>query len=467
MTAREYPRASLRVKDQGGGPKFYGRWRDPSAGPNADKSVERPIGPAWVVREGEPGARPNGQMVGKWRDRRGRPEGDALTVSDAWGKLPEVQRAWTQEAEAKEEAKRIERDRAVTFADVAAEWRRLRRDAKPSHLADIRSLLAPVPAEGEPHREARIMRAFGHRPVTDITPSDVRDFLDGLEEDHDLEPRTVNKHRGVLWSVFDLAMKPAERDRDQLRVGGGFGVEMDNPVTDDTKRAQPRPGRLEVWRPEEIHALARAAESGPHRQSEPRGLVDLWARRREDHQDGVLYTVAAFAGLRRGELLALRWRDVDFEARRITVVENYSHGVVTSPKSGITRTVPLADQAAEALERLSRRLDGPAGEPWFVGEDDLVFCNRTGGHLDASALRRRYVAAREAAGLRPLRFHALRHCFGSLAAQTSQLQNVQAWMGHADIKTTMIYAHYVPAHDEADRLSRALTSRTAETLVAA
>jgi integrase len=69
--------------------------------------------------------------------------------------------------------------------------------------------------------------------------------------------------------------------------------------------------------------------------------------------------------------------------------------------------VPLPDQAAAALDRLSRR-------PVYIGPDEYVFCNRFGRWLDPSALRRRYERARDAAELPPLRFHDLRHTYGSL-----------------------------------------------------
>lgn len=65
------------------------------------------------------------------------------------------------------------------------------------------------------------------------------------------------------------------------------------------------------------------------------------------------------------------------------------------------RQVPLPDQAAAALDRLSRRVD-------FTGPDDYVFANRLGRRLDPSALRRRFERGRNAAGLEPLRFHDLR-----------------------------------------------------------
>ena len=71
-------------------------------------------------------------------------------------------------------------------------------------------------------------------------------------------------------------------------------------------------------------------------------------------------------------------------------------------------------------------------------------------------MRRRYYSALKAAGIAHLRFHDLRHTFGTLAVQEFALSDVKAYMGHADIATTMIYVHHVPQHDAADRLSARL-----------
>jgi integrase len=90
--------------------------------------------------------------------------------------------------------------------------------------------------------------------------------------------------------------------------------------------------------------------------------------------------------LRLGELLALRWRDVDFAGQVITVGRALSAGVDTSTNSGRIRRVPLAGPAAAALDRGSRRFD-------FVGPDERVFCNMLGRTLDHSALRRDAIAA--------------------------------------------------------------------------
>jgi hypothetical protein len=82
-----------------------------------------------------------------------------------------------------------------------------------------------------------------------------------------------------------------------------------------------------------------------------------------------------------------------------------------------------------------------------------VFVGELGGFLDSSALRRRFKRARDKAGLRPLRFHDLRHRFGSIAIRVADPREVQEWLGHADFTTTQIYMHYKPRADAARRLS--------------
>lgn len=149
-----------------------------------------------------------------------------------------------------------------------------------------------------------------------------------------------------------------------------------NPLVRVEKHPLRASGDIQVFPPEEVWALVRAAAS---------------------EQDGAILT-AAFTGLRMGELLALRWRDVDFAGATIRVRGSYAAGHLTTPKSGKVRAVPMAPDIASALAQLGRR------ENW-VDDDDLVFAGELGGYLDGSALRRRYKEALSRTGLRPLRFH--------------------------------------------------------------
>jgi len=194
-----------------------------------------------------------------------------------------------------------------------------------------------------------------------------------------------------------------------------------NPVVEVERPRYRVSDDLDAYSPEEVWALVRAAGS---------------------EQDAALFLTAAFTGLRMGELLALQWRDVDFAGEAIRVRHSYNiHGGLGTPKSGKVRSVPL-------VAGLGQRAD-------FIADDELVFPNELGRFMDASALRDRYKGARARAGLRPLRFHDLRHTFGTLAVRKAEVPAVQAWMGHADIQTTMRYVHHRDRGDEAKLLAQA------------
>jgi integrase len=114
----------------------------------------------------------------------------------------------------------------------------------------------------------------------------------------------------------------------------------------------------------------------------------------------------------------------------------------------------LIDQASIALDLVSK-------QEHFTEPDDLVFCSQTGEYLNDAQIRRAFYDALDAANLGdkrttddPIVFHDLRHTFGTLAVEAWPLHDVQAYMGHADIQTTMIYVHHTPKTAAADALTR-------------
>lgn len=149
-----------------------------------------------------------------------------------------------------------------------------------------------------------------------------------------------------------------------------------------------------------------------------------------------------------GELLALRWADVNLADRRLVVHRAFSDRVEGPTKGWQARFLPIADPAAEALARLADR-----GE--FLGADDHVFCSRFGRPLDGSALRRRFKRAAAAAGLRVLRFHALRHGAGSMVARQADPRWVQGFLGHSKLTTTERYLHTKARPQDVELLNRA------------
>ncbi len=172
------------------------------------------------------------------------------------------------------------------------------------------------------------------------------------------------------------------------------------------------------------------------------------------------YVLALTSGLRLGELQALRWHDVDLDARKLQVVATYQgmtdgEPVFAEPKTARSRrTVHLAEMAADALSRhrtqqLERRLG--AGPAWK--EYGLVFANGLGRPVDGNNIRTRSFARVLArAELPPMRFHALRHAAATLLmAEGVPIKAISEMLGHSDITTTLrIYAHVLPsAHEQA------------------
>ena len=213
-----------------------------------------------------------------------------------------------------------------------------------------------------------------------------------------------------------------------------------NPAEAAEKVTVKRRAEFAVLSPAEVGAVARAADDA--------------------QECGADRVRGAFTGLRMGELRALRWRDVDFANRLVHVRRSLTRTDEGSTKSGKARSVPLIDQAARPLDALSRR------ERW-TGPDDRVFVTDTGGKLYDGVMRDGLYAAMKAAGIDRDRgtgklfvFHDLRHTFGTLAVQAFPLSDVQAYMGHADIQTTMLYVHHTPMHDAADRLGALVEKAT-------
>jgi integrase len=189
------------------------------------------------------------------------------------------------------------------------------------------------------------------------------------------------------------------------------------------------------------------------------------------------FLTALRAGLRKGELIALKWGDIQFgenaedSNRYILVQRNYSHRRFTTPKSKKSRRVDLSKQLRSVLldVRDKRMLDAfVAGRNSIA--DDLVFpCakwdenekvwqhGRGSEPLKPDNIAVRYMQpALDRAGLRRFRFHDLRHTFGSLLIQDgASLAYVKEQMGHSSIQITVdTYGHLIPGADIAwvDRL---------------
>ena len=317
------------------------------------------------------------------------------------------------------------RPRSITFAQACDEWLR--------YLEQERGIAYTTLRHNRSDVNARLTPFFGKdTPVADITTERIDAYRVHVLVERGLSRSTAQKDLTHLSGILKRAKRLAWIDR--------------NPYDAAERVKTVDSGDFNVLSVEEVEAVARAAASP---------------------QDAALYRVAAYTGLRQGELRALRWRDIGFAIATVHVRKNLpAHGEekAKDPKSGKGRSVPLSDQAARPLDALSRR-------DYLTADDDRVFPSASGGALDDGDMRDAFYAALVAACLGhkrhedpPIRFHDLRHTFGTLAVQKFPVTDVQAWMGHKDIKTTMRYAHHVPKHDAAARFSEFIAAQSVSPL---
>jgi integrase len=247
---------------------------------------------------------------------------------------------------------------SVTFAEAAAEYlcfAEQDRGCKPSTIRGYRNAI-----------KIHLLAVFAEMKLEDITVQEIEQWRAGMSSvrvQRDLSNKTKNTLLVLMHAIFRHAVKL-------------YGLPA-NPVANVDRFRVRSSGDIQVFSPEEVWALVRAAKS---------------------EADAAIFLTAAFTGLRRGELLGLRWRDVDFAGSTIRVRASYAAGKLTTPKSGKVRAVPMAPDVASALAKLGDR-------ERYTGDDDFVFAGEAGFPLDGDALSSRYRDALARAGLRPLRFH--------------------------------------------------------------
>jgi integrase len=174
--------------------------------------------------------------------------------------------------------------------------------------------------------------------------------------------------------------------------------------------------------------------------------------------------LAATTGMRRGEVLGLRWRDTDLDAGRVAVRQTLAavrdvdgqvgrHVLVFGePKTAKgRRTVPLPPQTVAVLR--AHRLEQEKTRRWGGGDyrdQDLVFAEPDGSPIHPDKFRKRFEIRIARSGLPPIRFHDLRHTYATLALRAGVHPKVVAEvLGHANISITLdTYSHAIPAMQE-------------------
>ena len=266
------------------------------------------------------------------------------------------------------------------------------------------------------HLRLHIGPALGGCLLNAITREQVDTFLTGLlkkrsrnagKDNKTLSPSTINKIRGTLNMIMEYAR--------QLRYV------YENPVK-DVKKFKVDAEEMDFLQPSEIVLLLKHA-------SEP---------------FKTLFRTAIFTGMRKGELLALQWGDIDWN-RNLILVRRALHWrslketpqgeqrwyIGTTKTKNSIRSIMLSPMLKKALE--IHRIMAP------VSPQDFIFCNANGKPMDPDHIvSREFHPTLAMAGIRRIRFHDLRHTFATLLiAQGENIKFIQRQMGHASIQTTM------------------------------
>lgn len=253
--------------------------------------------------------------------------------------------------------------------------------------------------------EGRLLKAFGQRKVGDVRRKHVQDFVDKLVAEG-LAAQTVRNTVTALRVLMKYAIRKeliATNPCDGLELPAG-GASRD--------RIETPAGALNL-----IQALDRPADRA------------LWA-------------TAFFAGLRRGELMALRWQDVDLVGHTITVERSYDPKTQTfgPPKSKKgERTLGIPELLVPLLMAAPFNQHGRGGA-------GLVFPREDGTPFSDTALRDRCVPQWRDAGLEPIGLHEARHTYVSLMiAADVNIKTISEWAGHSSVTITLDrYGHLLP-----------------------
>ncbi len=253
----------------------------------------------------------------------------------------------------------------------------------------------------------------GHVPVQKLEPSHLDALYATLRRS--LKPRTVR----FVHSVIRKAL-----------ADGVHRGELARNVADDATPPSSKESKAPAtahWRAEELAAF-----------------LDFTAA----HEHAVLFRVAALSGLRRGELGALRWRDLDLDAGKLTVarglVQVAGEWTFAEPKTERARRTIGLDPVTVAVLRQHRRVIAERrlalGAGWR--DHDLAFPAVEGGPPDIDAWGRSFARAVRDSGLPRITFHGLRHTHATLALGHMDVSTLSARLGHATAGFTLnVYGH--------------------------
>lgn len=275
----------------------------------------------------------------------------------------------------------IKPERLYTFREIAIQWLNtyVKNNNKPSEF-EIRQYIL----------NATLIPYFGKKYVNKIRTYDIEQYKSYLLMQRKLSPKSINNYLSILSRCLKSAVE--------------WDIIKDIPKI---KLLKVPPQKFDYLTEAETNRLIAHARG-------------IW-------HDMILFAVRT--GLRFGEIIALKWEDIDLKAGILTVNRNIVRGVEGSPKNNRIRTIPLT-------KSVIRMLEGKTIRSGYVIQDEKA------NHLKYNPCRKKLHEVCRMAKLRKISWHVLRHTFASqLAAKDISIISIKELLGHSDIKMTMRYSH--------------------------
>ena len=273
---------------------------------------------------------------------------------------------------------------------------------------------------------------FGHLRLCEIRTYHIQEFINYLATEKErgdgapgcIGAATVRRYTTVFRSVLSLAYQLEYTEND---VGASRRIVF--PEDDPTE--------IEVYTQDEVAEILEALKEEP---TNIRTLVEI----------------AIFTGMRRGEIVGLKWADIDFENRKISVKRSIykpSNGKAQEklPKTkGSIRTISIPDCLCKTLLEYRMQQDKHIS---FMGDAwknlDYVFTEEDGYVMNPQTPTKQFSKFLKRHNIRHLKFHGLRHTSATLLlANGCDIKTVSSRLGHADIETTGIYVHALESTDK-------------------
>lgn len=281
---------------------------------------------------------------------------------------------------------------------------------------DIKVLRKSATYERYSHMlKKHILPVFGGKHLNVITRGDVKDFL--LKKiKAGYAAKSVTLMRDVIGGVFNYAI-----DKE---------IVQESPVKGVTKRLD-----LKRDRSKEVDPLDRQETD-----------IFLQACQKQIPEYHLFFYTALRTGLRLGELLALKWGDIDLNSKYMRVRRSYKLGKFSEPKNHKGRRVDLSDQLVKEI-KAHKAKEKQKGLKLGLGDAPELVFNRNGKPIEQNYIRRVFKRVLDKAGLREIRLHDLRHTYASqLLSLGESPMYVKEQLGHHSIQLTVdTYGHWIPS----------------------